>query len=415
MLNKLFRNSFLQGTFLITISTFLVSFLNYCFNLLVSRGLTLANYGEYFSALSYINLITIPFGAFGTIFIRKMGSLDAQHRREYAQSFETWLYQRLVAFFPLIALVGGGAFVALFYTSNLQMVSIAFILISTLLSLMQIFYTSVLQAYKAFAFFGVLMVSASLLKLAGGFGVTFLNPDLFFLYLVMICATLFHLLLGHFLIGSRQKSKEVPIELPQLHRYVLRKSILMPLLTTLGFIGLANVDVILVKKFMSANDVGLYSAWILLSKIIFFVSAPIASIGYIYFTGKEHKHQANLLLFLISLMIISIGVSAVIFYEFFSGFAIRFFFDERFLPIQGLLWIGGVYGMLYSLIMLFSQYFIAKNSYASLCILVALGLQMLTLTFFHSSLAQVMMINVGLAGTLVVAYVIATFYHNKAK
>jgi len=411
MLKTVLRSSFFRGSVLVTFSTFIVSFLNYLFNLIISRGISLASYGEFFSAISYINLLTIPFSAFGTILIRKMGGLDAVYRNEYAHNLEKWLYAKLFRLSPLLLIIGTILFFFLVRSSNLQVMSVVFILFSTVFYLLQTFYLSTLQAYQSFVLFGVLIISATLLKVAGGFGVVTFRPDLLFIYGVIVGVTLFQLMVGHLLINRKPLVTSRKLQFLRLHSYFFRRTTLIPLLTTLGFIGLANLDVIIVKKFMSPDDAGLYGAMILLSKIIFFVTAPIASVGYIYFTGKEHKHRAHLLLIGITALIACIGLGATLFYHFFGKFTVNFFFDQRYAALYGILWLGGIYGTLYSLISLYSQFFIAKNSLVSLFALFTLLLQVVTLTLYHRSLEQVMMVNVVLASLLLAAYIVVYIYH----
>jgi len=411
MLKTVLRSSFFRGSVLVTFSTFIVSFLNYLFNLIISRGISLASYGEFFSAISYINLLTIPFSAFGTILIRKMGGLDAVYRNEYAHNLEKWLYAKLFRLSPLLLIIGTILFFFLVRSSNLQVMSVVFILFSTVFYLLQTFYLSTLQAYQSFVLFGVLIISATLLKVAGGFGVVTFRPDLLFIYGVIVGVTLFQLMVGHLLINRKPLVTSRKLQFLRLNSYFFRRTTLIPLLTTLGFIGLANLDVIIVKKFMSPDDAGLYGAMILLSKIIFFVTAPIASVGYIYFTGKEHKHRAHLLLIGITALIACIGLGATLFYHFFGKFTVNFFFDQRYAALYGILWLGGIYGTLYSLISLYSQFFIAKNSLVSLFALFTLLLQVVTLTLYHRSLEQVMMVNVVLASLLLAAYIVVYIYH----
>jgi len=411
MLKKVWQNAFFQGSILITITTFLVSFLNYVFNLLIARGVTLETYGEYFSSLSYATLLTIPFGAFGTILIKKIGALDPEKRHEYAHSIEYWLYEKMLKLSPVILLAGAAIYFLLGESANLQSASILFILALTLFSLMQTFYSATFHGFQAFFLFGVLMVSGSLLKVLGGIAITLLRSELIFLYLVISLTALFQLIVGHFLIKHKSTKSRQQLRFPKLHTYFLRKEVLIPLITTLGFVGIANMDIILVKKFLSGSDAGLYSALTLLSKIIFFLAAPIASVGYIFFTGKEHKHKADLLLLTISGLISLFGLAAIVFYHLFSEFVIHFFFDQRYDSLQGILWLGGVYGLLYSLILLYSQYFMAKNSIISTFTFATLLLQMALLTFSHQSLTQVMTINVGVMTVLLAAYFLSFCYY----
>lgn len=401
---KILSHHFIQGSILITGSTFLVSVLNYVFNLVIARGVSVADYGEYFSVIAYVVLITIPSGAFASILIRKIGSVDPEKRADYAHSLELWLFSKLWTNMPLILVLSGLMYGFLYFKSNLEPISVLFILSMSLLTIWQMFYLATMQAYKAFLLFGVYTVSVALLRVIAGAGVTFLFGELPFLLLTLLGVMIAQVIAGHFLLFRAAKTQTLPIKFQKFTAFMARPSIIIPLLTTLGIVGLANLDIILVKKFMSEGDAGLYGAFSLLSKIIFFVAGPLASVGYIFFTGKEHQKSARTILLVIVGLTLAIGASATTFYFFFSKFTISMFFDGRFLSFAQYLWLGGVYGTLYSLVMLFAQYFMAKNSLISPLALIALIFQAAGIYFAHTNLENVMTVNILVTFVLLLVY-----------
>src|SRR5258708_26027436 len=407
MLKKILNNHFFQGSFLVTVSTFFVSLLNYGFNLLMARGLSLSDYGELISVLSYIILLTIPFGAFGTILVKRIGAVDPSERRHYATSVERWLYGNVLRATPLLLIVGGMGYWLLNANSNLKMTSVIFILIMALCTLLLNIYFYSLQAYKEFLIYGVYLTVIALFRFLGGAAIIHIQGGLTFVYILAVVLTLCQIIWGHFLIRKKHPQKTLNIQFQKVTTYLRRKSILIPALATFGILGLANVDVILVKKLMTGSEAGLYGAVTLLAKIIFYVTSPILSVGYIFFTGQEHKHQAESLLLIIAGLVLAAGLAAIGFYTLFSSFVIHLFFDQRFNALQSILWLSGVYGTLYSIVTVFSNYFISKNSFFSTLPLLALAFQVIAIYFFHSSLAQVLLVNNALLGTLLFIYIIA--------
>jgi len=392
------------------VSTFFVSLLNYGFNLLMARGLSLSDYGELISVLSYIILLTIPFGAFGTILVKRIGAVDPSERRHYATSVERWLYGRVIRAMPLLLIVGGVGYWLLSANSNLQITSVIFILVMALCTLLLNIYFYSLQAYKEFFIYGVYLTVIALFRFLGGAAIIHTRGGLTFVYILTVALTLFQITWGHFLIRKKHPQKTLNIQFQKITTYLKRKSILIPALATFGILGLANVDVIMVKKLMTGSEAGLYGAVTLLAKIIFYVTSPILSVGYIFFTGKEHQHQAEQLLLIISGLVLAMGLCAIGFYTVFSPFVIHLFFDQRFNALQSILWLSGVYGTLYSLVTIFSNYFISKNSFYSTLPLLALAFQVVAIYFFHSSLAQVLLVNSALLSVLLAVY-IAAFSH----
>jgi O-antigen/teichoic acid export membrane protein len=407
MIKKLLNNTFLQGSVIVTGASFLVSIINYLFNLAVAHGVSVANYGEYFSVMAYIVVLTIPCGALGSILIRRIGQVNSEDRAVFAQHVEAWLLRKTLRYSPLILIASGIFYWLLVEKSNLQPFSVLFILLMTGLTVLQMFYLSALQAHKAFVLYGIYLAGAAILRLVGGAGAVFLTGQVPVLFFILLLVMLAQVIAGHFVIHRSKSTRKISFEFQKIRQYLLRPTIILPLLTTLGVIGISNMDVILVKKFMSESDAGIYSAFSLLSKIIFFVAGPIGTVGYIFFTGKEHKAGAQKLLLVITAITAFIGVSAIVFYTLFAHFAIKFFFDQRFLGFSSSLWLGAVYGTLYSLVILYAQYFMAKNSLVSILSVLGLVGQIIGISIFHSSLENVMMVNIWTTFVLLIAYLIS--------
>ena len=407
MNKKILTNNFVQGSILITGSTFFVSILNYVFNLIIARGVSLADYGEYYSVIAHVVILTIPCGAFASILIRKIGSVEPEERTAYAYSLEQWLLSKLRSNLHLLVVGSAILYSFLLFKSNLESISILFILLMSFLTIWQMFFLATMQAYKAFLLFGIYTVATSLLRLITGAGITLISGKLPFLLAALLGVMITQVISGHLLLFRKVKLKANPVTFPNFVTLITKPTIIIPLLTTLGIVGLSNLDIILVKKFMSESDAGLYGAYSLLSKIIFFVAGPLASVGYIFFTGKEHKKSTNLILAAIVFLTLIIGASATSFYFFFSHFTISMFFDDRFLSFSQFLWLGGVYGTLYSLVMLFAQYFIAKNSKISTLALIALVFQAGGIYFFHNDLQNVMSVNILVSFVLLLVYLSA--------
>ncbi len=404
MFKRILQNRFLQSSFIVTVASFLVSIFNWGFNLIIAKSMSLADYGEYTSVLSYVILFTIPFGAFGFILIRKLGSINKDERQVYGRGMEVLLYQKILQNNLLLAVVGIGLFLLLAWKANLESISVLYILVTVIVTLLQTFYLSAFQAYELFLIYGIYLSGMSFLRLLCGAIFIRLFPHLQFLYLNLFGLALLQILIGHFIQVRTKQKLHKQLSFPNVFTYLKRPSIYIPLLATLGILGIANIDIILVKKLMMSSDAGLYGAVTLLAKVILYVTAPISSVGYIFFTGKEHKQHVNQIFWLIAGCTMIAGIGAVIFYSLFSQFVIHLFFDERFASIGSLLWLSGIYGTLYSLVTLFSHYFVAKNSRVSLAPLVCLLGQVCGIYFFHDSLRQVLMVNSGALIILVIAY-----------
>jgi O-antigen/teichoic acid export membrane protein len=408
MTKKLLDNHFLKGSIVFTTVSFVVSVFTYFFNLLVARGVNLTSYGEYMTAVSYTTLLGVVFGALNVIVIRKIGRADVADRSSYAHAIEQWLIDNITRFaFPLFIVTGvvGGI---LMWKANLEAISVLFVISLTAISLFTLFYTAVLQAYKSFVDAGRFLFVGIVLKLIGGAITIFFFPNLLALYISIVVSQALSLLYGKYLLqknDTRRHLTKVPkIEFHSITTYLKRKSIIIPTLTTFGLIALANADLIIVKKFFSGDEVGLYAGFALLSRIILYIAQPLAAVAYSFFIGSESKHTSSKVLWLCILAISILGVGSLAGYTLLPHLVIDVIFGSRFYALSSLLWLAAVFGTLNSFVTLLAQYWIAHNSYIGTLSLVAAIAQVIGIALFHASFTQVMIVNIIISSCVLLCY-----------
>jgi len=408
MINKILNNNFLRSGFIYFVTSFLVSVIGYVLNLIIARSFSLADYGEYMTAISYTIFLGIPLSAFSMIVIKRIGRAKDDERISVAVSIEKWLKDEIISFLPILIpglLILG---LAMFFKGNMTLVSVLFILVTSIVSIYQSFYASVLQSYKNFFVAGLFMIAIFSVKMVLTIGVVVINPTLPLLFLSFIFVGLFAVIFGHKMIrktkDTKIKIKKVPFK--RITSYIYQPSILIPLFTTLGIVGLANADVVLVKKFFESDVAGLYGSLSLLGKIILYVASPLSAVAFTFFTGNDSKHQSIKILALLTLVIATLGTAATVFYALFPTLVVNIIFGSKFLQVSHLVWMAAVFGSLYSLMNLFAQYFVAKSSKFAYLGILAVVFQTIGIYIFHSSLDQVLMINIGVTGVLVLIYVL---------
>jgi len=187
-------------------------------------------------------------------------------------------------------------------------------------------------------------------------------------------------------------------------QYLKRKTVLIPLLTTLGMIGLLSMDIILAKIFLPANQVGLYAGFSLLAKIILYATGPISMVAYTFFTGSETQRNGQKILTVSIISFLFFGLGITLIYKLLPGVIIRLIFGVKFNLLTPLIWLAAIYGLAYSLAGLFAQYLIAQEKWAGLLALPALLIQIVGISFYHQNLAQIMLVNIVAATLLFFAY-----------
>jgi len=394
LISKATQNSFIRGGFIFTSASFLVSILHYIFNLLIARGFTLSSYGEYMSAFSYIAILTVPFSALNVILINRISRAKIEDRANIALAIELIILKTLTKYSVPVILLAFIIFFILLAKTNLQTISIFFILALVLLSIFNTFYSSVLQAYKSFFMAGSLAITLALLKLFLGSGVMLLELSLEYVYISLISLSVVGIILGAILIRFKRKiSKNLTITYKPIQSYVLKKQVILPTITMLGIIGMLNVDIIIVKKFFAADQAGLYAGLSLLGKIILYATTPLNLVAFTFFTGSEHSHnKKHILLFSTTLTLIA-GSFAGIMYYLFSDLVISIIFGSKFLVVSQYVWLTAVFGTLYSIVSLFAQYAISKMYSFALFSVFGLAVQTILLYSLHSSFYDVLIIN----------------------
>lgn len=405
MFKRLLNNDFLRSGAIYSALTFLTSVISYFLNLLIARNFSLADYGEYSSAMSYTVFFSVPLTAFGLIVIERIGRVPLTDRPKLALAIESWLNKQVYSLAPVLMIIAFTTGMAMYFRGNMSISSILFVFLFSLMSVYTFFYGAVLQSYKSFFKVGAFTTLVTIVKLILSLLVIFIYPSMVWLFMMFIVAGVFSYFLGKKMIRNSKKDEVAPTQFFQLSTYTKRKTVLIPLLTTLGLVGLANIDVVLVKKFFDNDQAGLYASLSLLGKIILYLAAPLSAVGYTFFTGTESKHQSRLILFLLTALIGGIGLISTAAYAFFPEIVIGVVFGEKFLAVSELVWMSAIFGTLYSLISLYSEYFISRKSRFALLGILAVVFQTIGIYISHSSLHAILVVNIVINGGLLLIYI----------
>lgn len=407
MFQRFFQSRFVRSSIIFSVASFIVSVIGYVINLLIARSFSLADYGEYMTAMSYLLFLFVPINTYGVILVKRLGKEKVSQRKSVAVDLERWLKAELKAHAPLILVLSLIFSVLVYFKGNLGLPAIIFVTLTTLLTLFQTTYSASLQALKNFFLAGLFIVLIFVGKLFLSTVVIIVDPNLINIFVAFLGSTLFGLLIGrkmlhHNLTVSEEKETH---KFLNVFSYLKRKDLIITLLTMLGLIGIANVDIILVKKFLPADQAGLYSSISLLGKIILYLATPLSQVAFAFFTGSDSKHNSMLILVLLTLAYLGIGGISTGAYFFFPELVIGIIFGTKFLIISNLIWMAAIFGTLYSLISLYTQFFISRKSNWGLLVFGASLIQGGLIFFNHNSLSQVIQINIIISMLLLTALV----------
>ena len=95
------NNPFLRGSILFTVATFLGSFLNYVFNLIVAKKLGPTGFGEITALFSYTTIFSVPMAVITMVIIEKIGS-NNERGLAYALTLEQWFLTKIKKWWLLL-------------------------------------------------------------------------------------------------------------------------------------------------------------------------------------------------------------------------------------------------------------------------------------------------------------------------
>lgn len=414
LISRVSKNAFFRGSAVFTATSFVVSVLNYLFNLLIARYFSLEVYGEYSTAFSYLALLLVPLGAFSLILIKRIGATDAADRFGFILAVETWVI-RLLTKNPIaiVGLVGIGVFLLLRF-ANLAVASILLIVFAGFLALFTTIYTAGLQASKRFFASGAIPAIGSALKILLVLGVILFVPTLENLYLALIIDGAITIAIYRWYL--KRFRPELRYHLPSisvLARYIKSKTLTVPLFATLGMVGILSVDVMLVKKFFAPADVGLYAGLALLGRIILYVTGPIATVAFAFFTGHESKQQRGKILFITTVLFTGIGLLATLGYLLVPDLVVGIIFGQRFISVVSIIYLAAIFGTMYSLANLFAQYYISREEPIAMVSIVFLAIQVVGITMFHENFTQILVVGAVASSGLFLSYVLFYVWNNQ--
>ncbi|MCL2110333.1 hypothetical protein FWH30_02010 [Microgenomates group bacterium] len=397
MWQQIRKNPFLQSSLITTVAFNGANFLSFVVNFLLVRAISVPDYGEYVAATAYAGLLSIPFSILTLIIIKKIGQHKAQERTEYILRLERRLGKFMRRNGWWMAMVGLGLGWGINYFANLShAMSIGYILFSLLLSAWGMFWAASLQGLKDFRGFSIATMGTMVVRIMLLVAAIFVFPhSLVFIYLTILGSSLAGIMWQRWRVKKQGSEKRRRAGMDKEIRLKMTKEAWVTTLGTLGMTALISVDVMLVKKFQTESVAGLFGLLSLGAKIIFYATQPIMQVAFAFGAAKEgEKYQLkNLKISTLILLVVGGGVIGA--YLIAPELIIRILAGEKYLAITGYLWMAGVFGLLFILNNLYTQFLINRKSFWAGGALAMVGMQSLLIWQWHDSLRQILLIDIG--------------------
>lgn len=413
LLKKSLNNKYTKGAFFLTLASFITNFINYLFYLIIGRSLGPDGYGDISALMSYIAILSVPLSVISLYLIQKIASSKID-KYAYVSQLETYFWSKIKKYRFLIIMIG---LLTPFLPkiTNLNGLISYSILPLLFLSVIGSVYDSFFQGLGLFFVFSFLGVVVILIKLFGGV-LTLTN------YAGLSTVIIFIIISGVFksVVNKIILNREIAKKVKNDKRILIQKRIIsllksrqfiLTFLSVIGTVALGNLDIIYAKKFFDSHFAGIYSSWSLFGKIILYVIGPILSISYVFFSDSAYSDEHDRM-FLISLGVLFIfGICISLFYLNFSQFVVFIIFGGKFNEVIHRLSLAGLYGILYSAIIYFNNYFLAKKSLVSALLPISLIFYAISLLFIPKNIDSLIMINIQFSSIIVIIYILITIVY----
>lgn len=415
---KIIEHPLISGSIIIFAGTLFANFLNFLFNLFMSRTLSVSDYGILASLTSLILVFALIADSFAPTIVHFAASSFAKKEYEKIQGI----------FFQAnkIAIVFGGLTFLVFtlfaenignffnINNNFLVILVGIIVFLGFLGALN---RAILQAKLSFKYISLVYVSSTSIKLIIGiilvfFGYKATGAMFGFVFSFFAMYLLFFIPLKRFL---EKSNNSYTISIKKLFTYGGPASIALFSLTF--FI---TSDILLVKHFFSAKEAGIYAGLSLVGRVIYFFTAPLTSVMFPVIVQKYSREENYTNTFKISFFLVLILSAAItIFYFINPGFSIRFFLKkEEYIAASAYLPYFGIFIALYSLLSLVTNFYLSiKRTKIYILITFFAVFQIILIWFNHETFFQVITISLlatGLPLVILLLYYI-WLYERKTK
>lgn len=402
-IHKITAHPLIAGSVIIFTGSVLSGFLHFLFNLFMTRNLSVADYGALASLLSLTTLFGLIIGAFVPTLIKFSGHYFALNDYQAVKTI-------YIKVFGFSLLVGVTIFILSFLFSReigiffhiKEIYLIPFVGILTLISYLAVINTIFIQAKLSFTFLSFINFLTAIIKLISGVFLVFIGMKLVGALWANMIATVVPYLISFIPLGFLFKKYELKsnIHFGEILSFGIPASVCM-----FALASFINADILLVKHLFDPHTAGLYSALSLVGRVIYFFTAPIATVMFPLVIQKKAKSEKYHTIFELSIFLVfSACMAMVIFYFLFPEFTINFFLkNTSYLPLKPYIGLFGIFTTIYSLLFIMVNYFlsIGKTKIVYPVCIAAVG-QIIAILMYHSTFIQVIFGSLFTTGLLLI-------------
>lgn len=413
MITRVLRDKFLKNSFIYIIGTLLSGFLGYLFHFLISRKLSVGQYGELQSLVSILAIFGV-FASALSYFIIKYSSVfakaeDYTANRQFIQLLNSKV-NRLAIFLFVLFLLFSPLLYNFLHLSDFY--GLFIIGIAVIFSIIPVVYRGVLVGWEEFLSVSLVGILSAFLKLFSGFLIVLFFPKAAIVVTAFLIAGLGSWFLYKFFskrkfyrgeLLSGQKKDWQKKYFPKID---IKKTIVPIFIFSLMVILISNIDIILVKNLTSSEMTGYYGVLSLLGKVIFWINSAIIAVVLPNACANGHLGQSisRKTLFSAYGLILFASFSGTLLYFFFPKLVISLLFGAKYTIFMKELWLFGIMALALAVLMLESNLAYARHDFKISYILGAVVVLMTAgIYMFHTNIRQVVL-------SIIVSFVVGYFF-----
>ncbi len=423
-LNIFLPNKFLQNSFIFVSGNIIAGFIGYLFHLLISRKLTIENYGELQALISLLNILAVPTVAINFFIIKHASAFYEKKNYLANYKFYRWLKKKiliLILFFSLFFLIAMPFLKNYLHLNEYYNLLIVLLIIN--LSLLVVVPKGILNGWQDFKNLTWNNILSAIIKL-------FLGVFLVYIFITtasaltgFLAGALFSYLFLSYILKKKKKDIKKTGKVLKNTKHIfdkhkiikeIKKYILPILFFSLFIALLTSFDMLMVKNLTNPKLAGFYGAFNILSKIIFWASSSVVLVVLPMACAKNSIKQrlSRKTLIYANALIIFICLTGFTAYFFFPDLIINLLFGAKYLPLANSLWAFALMALALSLLNLEANLAYARYDFNICYILLAtLILEIIFIYFFSQNLLKIALT---IAIIQFMGYLAALIYNRKA-